>query len=92
MSVSSPYDHPKFASKDRPLASGHEPPHDGGMEARVAKLEAAMEHVQEDIRDIKTDLRAFRADTSANFRWVLGAMSGGFIILLGAMAHGFHWL
>lgn len=74
------------------LAGGSEPPHDGGMEARVAKLEAGMEHVVRDLADVKADLRAFRTETSANFRWLLGAMSAAFIILLGAIAHGFHWL
>src|SRR4051794_7738135 len=28
-------------------------PHDPGMEARVAKLEAAVEHIQTDVREIK---------------------------------------
>jgi len=42
MSISSIYDHPKLAGKVTPLAHGGEPPHDGGMEARVARLEDAM--------------------------------------------------
>jgi hypothetical protein len=36
-----------------PSGSG---PYDPGMEARVAKLEAAVEHIQEDVRDIKGTL------------------------------------
>lgn len=32
----------------------------GGMEPRVAKLEAAAEHIQKDIGDIKSDVRDFR--------------------------------
>jgi len=44
------------------LAGGSEPPHDGGMEARVARLESAVEHIQGDIRDIKADLRDLRGE------------------------------
>ena len=33
------------------------PPHDGGMEARVAKLESSMEHIQRDVADIKTSIQ-----------------------------------
>jgi hypothetical protein len=36
---------------------------DDGVEARVAKLEAAVEHIQADISDLKADLRGFRAQT-----------------------------
>lgn len=32
------------------------PPHDGGMEARVAKLEAAVEHMQRDLAEVRTSL------------------------------------
>jgi hypothetical protein len=33
----------------------------GGMEPRVAKLEAAVEHIQKDIAEIKSDVREFRS-------------------------------
>ena len=33
-------------------------PNDGGTEARVARLEAQFEHVQEDLKEIKRDVRA----------------------------------
>jgi hypothetical protein len=42
------------------LVSGGEPPHDGGMEARVAKLEAAVEHIQNDVAEIKAEMREMR--------------------------------
>jgi hypothetical protein len=74
------------------LAGGNEPPHDGVMEARVAKLEATALHMQSDISDIKQDLRDFRSQTHADLRWLLGAMAAAFLVLLGAIAHGFHWL
>src|SRR5690242_15233319 len=37
----------------QPLAGGGDGPHDPGMEARVAKLEAAVEHIQTDVREIR---------------------------------------
>jgi hypothetical protein len=33
----------------------------GGMEPRIAKLEALAEHIQKDIAEIKTDVREFRS-------------------------------
>jgi hypothetical protein len=39
-----------------------------GMEARVAKLEAVVEHIQRDISDIKGDVRGLRTDARTDFR------------------------
>ena len=97
MSVDAIDKHPKYAPKER-LASGGQPPHDEGMEARVARLEAIAEHVKTDIGDLRADMRGlrtevhdFRKETHADTRWMLAALGAGFLILLGAMAHGFHW-
>ena len=60
---------PRFAEKlnrpraesgnvEPPLALGGGPPHDGGVEARIAKLENAVEYIQRDVGEIKGDLRA----------------------------------
>lgn len=74
------------------LAPPGEPPHDGGMEARVAKLEAAMEHVQQDIRDIKIDVREIKANARVDFRLLFGALIATALGLAAMMARGFHWL
>src|SRR4051812_18695630 len=37
----------------------------GGMEPRIAKLEAAVEHIQKDIAEIKMDVREFRTGIGA---------------------------
>lgn len=40
-----------------PLAEGGGPPHDPGMEARVAKLESDVDHLKTDVADIRTQVR-----------------------------------
>ena len=57
---------------------GRYPP---GMEARIAALEAHMDHVREALRDIRGELR-----------WHLMLLGAGFIGLAGIMAKGFGWL
>jgi hypothetical protein len=51
---------PKANPEDE-LAGGGGPPHDGGMEARVAKLEETMQGVREDLAVIKSNY-ATKAD------------------------------
>jgi len=66
------------------------------MEARVAKLEAAVEYIQRDISDIKTDLKEVRGDVSSirttDFRILFGAIIAVALGLAGIMAKGFGWL
>lgn len=38
-----------------------------GMEVRMAKLEAHVEHIQSDISEIRADLRDFRKETREDF-------------------------
>jgi len=64
----------------------------GGLEARVAKIEASVEHMQQDIRDIKGDVRDHRDDARTDFRITFGAIIGVALGLAGLMAHGFKWL
>ena len=69
---------------------------DGGMEARVAKLEAAMEYVQRDIGELKSEVREIRKDITGirttDFRILFGAIIAVALGLAGLMAKGFHWL
>lgn len=62
-----------------------------GMEARVAKVEAAIEHIQTDISEIKGDIRSLRADARTDFRTLFGAIIAAALGLAGLMAKGFHW-
>ena len=66
------------------------------MESRVAVLEqsarattASLERIE---RRMDMNAAELRAEHRSDFRWLLGTMLGGFGALLGAMAHGFHWL
>lgn len=74
------------------LQDGQEPPDNGDMEARVAKLEAAMEYVQRDIGEIKSDIREIKEHARADFRILFGALIAVALGLAGLMAKGFHWL
>ena len=70
------------------VANGGDPPHDGGMEARLARLESTSEHILRELVEMKTDVRELRKNARADFYWMLG----GFTAMLAVMAHGFHWL
>lgn len=56
--------------------TGGEPP----MEARIARLEAHVEHIREDVSSIKVDIRI-----------LLGMIITGALGLAGLMAKGFGW-
>jgi hypothetical protein len=77
-----------FGEEPEGLASGSEPPHDGGMEARIARLESTTEHILRELVDIKLDLKEIRRNTRTDFLWIIG----GFATILAVMAHGFHWV
>ena len=64
----------------------------GGMEARVAKLESSVEYIQRDIGEIKTDIKEIRADMRSDFRLLFGATIVTTLGLAGLMAKGFGWV
>jgi hypothetical protein len=63
-----------------------------GIESRVAKIEAAIEHIQTDIADMKTEIRSLRQDAKGDFRVLFGAIIAVALGIAGLMAKGFHWL
>ena len=82
----------EFRGVTRNLQGSQQPPDNGDMEARVAKLEAAMEYVQRDIGEIKTDIREIKGHQRTDFRVLFGAIIAVALGLAGLMAKGFHWL
>jgi hypothetical protein len=62
------------------------------MEPRVANLEAAVEHIQRDIGDIKSDVRTLRDNARSDFRILFGAVTAVALGMAGMMARGFRWL
>ena len=79
---------------------------DGGMEARIAKLESDVGHIQTDVADIKADLRKIPdkidvvrdkidkvKDSIASAKiWALILYIALAATLLGVIARGFKWL
>jgi hypothetical protein len=63
-----------------------------GVEGRLAKVEAAIEHIQKDVSEIKADIRDLRRDASNDFRILFGALIVVALGITGLMAKGFHWL
>lgn len=69
-------------------SDGQEPP----MEARISKLEAAVEYIQRDIAEIKTELRRLRDKVDGHFIILAGTIIAAALGLAGIMAKGFGWL
>ena len=82
----------KFGDITRSFHGGPQPPDNGDMEARVAKLEAAMDYVQRDIGEIRKDVREIKDHARTDFRLLFGALIAVALGLAGLMAKGFHWL
>lgn len=75
-----------------PIAHDGDGPHDGGMEARVARLESDMGHVKSDMAEVKVETRlhregltSFSKEVSAEFRAVRKEMQTDFRLLFGAL-------
>jgi hypothetical protein len=62
------------------------------MEARVARLEASVEHIERDIAELKADGRSMRQAIDRDFRITWGGIITLGIGLTGLMAKGFGWL
>jgi len=58
----------------------------------VARLEAAIDHIQRDIAEIKTDARLLRQRVESDFRITWAGISALGLGLAGLMAKGFGWL
>lgn len=66
--------------------------YDGGMEARVAKLEALAESTDRRLTTVEQDIRGLRSDQRQDFRITWGGLIAAVLALAGLMAKGFNWL
>lgn len=62
------------------------------MEARIARLESHVEHIQTDLTELKTDVRELRRADETNFRILFGALITAALGLAALMSKGFGWL
>lgn len=88
----------------RPIEGGGGPPHDGGMEARVAKLEIAVEYIQRDMAEVRTAIAAAGNDVGTIKKDVAVQgerlkhiptrveMWGAVLLVLGSIGGGFLWV
>ena len=60
-------------------------------EPRRAVLEEIAHSTKATLDRIDRKLESMQADQRSDFRWMLGVMLGGYVGLLGVVAHGFHW-
>lgn len=72
-----------------PMANQTQSGDGGGLDSRVAKLEAAVEHIQSDVGEIKGDLRQIRQDMRGDFRWTWAGMATMFVLLAGLAITGY---
>jgi hypothetical protein len=80
------------------LAGGGSPPHDPGMEARVAVPEEIASATKQATMDLRQEVRetnrrvdALRDAVENNFRIMFGALITTALGLAALMAKGFHW-
>ena len=62
------------------------------MEARAARLEAATEHLLQEVTAVKDDVREIRRNMRTDFRMLFGAIIAVALGLAALMAKGFGWL
>ncbi len=71
---------------------GGNPPGDGQLEARVAKLESDTSFIRTDMAEMKKDVRDLRSEARTDFRILFGALIAAALGLAGLMSRGFGWL
>lgn len=58
---------------------------------RLAVLEEIAKNTKATLERIDRRLDTIETNQRTDFRWLLGIILGGYVGLLGVMAHGFHW-
>jgi hypothetical protein len=81
-------DAPRLPFPDRSL---RRPAELGGLESRIARLEAILEF-QRDIADIKAELQIMKAKARSSFWLIFVTLIVVALGLASLLARGFHWL
>ena len=58
---------------------------------RLAVLEEIAKNTKATLERIDRRLDTIETNQRTDFRWLLGIILGGYVGLLGVMAHGFQW-
>jgi hypothetical protein len=85
------YDAATRAIYRTPLSKGGGGDNSGWMEARVAALEIHVQHIREDLSEMKKDVRDLKSEARTDFRLIFGALITVALGLAAMMAKGFHW-
>lgn len=80
------------ALDERGLKSGGGGDNNSGMEARVAKLEALAESTDRRMTVVEQDIRELRRDMRGDFRTTWAGLIAVALGLAAMMAKGFHWI
>lgn len=82
--------HPKELRRElNHVVAGDGGGYDGGMEARIAKVEASVEDIQRRTGLVEQDIRGLRSDMSKDFRLTWGFAVAGFVAIGGMMVAGY---
>lgn len=88
--------------KPSTLACAYTSPQDPPMDSRLTRLEVTIDHIQGDLRDLRSGVRHFQTEVRSEFRIMRDQARVDFRLLFGAlislaigmsamMAKGFHW-
>lgn len=62
------------------------------IDNRLGRVEVIVEHVKEDVRDLRIEVRGVRDQARVDFRLLFGALISMALGMTALMARGFHWI
>jgi hypothetical protein len=62
------------------------------IDNRLGRVEVIVEHVKEDVRDLRIEVRGVRDQARVDFRLLFGALISIALGMTALMARGFHWI
>ncbi len=73
------------------LACAYASPQDPPMDSRLTRVEVTVEHIQDDLRDLRSEFRIMRDQARVDFRLLFGALISLAFGMSAMMVKGFHW-